>query len=644
MGFKVLELNASSTRSGRQVLANLREATQSHSVKQEKSKEEGRQGFDCNKKSQNNYLSNATEAKAIDKTTVILFEDIDIVFEDLDEGFHNAINSLISTTKRPIVMTTSSQNFMACSKNKVLNIKCLPQIFEFRPIQPRLITKYLQLLCLVEGFCINYDSLLGLTLINKGNISATIHQLQYWIGIYGSKLDGIDYNVFASNVMKVEYPINEPEPSLKPKPVEKEDSLAKLMSVDQAKQNLTSETFSLLHCSLSPIGMKYSDSLKRTLNGGENSPKFELMKDDILFKLLNVNFFEAFDWSRHILLPFHRTKNPKKKSRAIHYPLTATICNENSSASVTNRVSDVAELKSSRSSYKRIKNNDSLLMTESDENITPDESELFSDRRTNVEIDNDDRKTSATKNDIHQQELQDKCTNGCSVSNDLSLNEHRIPKYQPSSTDKFKSFESARNAMKTLSDYTDCISEFMPLQDDQPFWLRSNHKNSNCSSQLCANSNFYESYKKANNFQLSESYSSCNVDECLGHEQILAQEITANVIHLTLQKTQNSIQSILSKETDLLELSVQYPTPTSIGISNTLHVRHNDKSSQNLGTLSIDEMDRKIKVRNNFNKYVVVLLDELFLRKRACILNNYFSYHTRLNIKNILTRVQSLRI
>ena len=41
MGFKVLELNASSTRSGRQVLANLREATQSHSVKKrEKASEE----------------------------------------------------------------------------------------------------------------------------------------------------------------------------------------------------------------------------------------------------------------------------------------------------------------------------------------------------------------------------------------------------------------------------------------------------------------------------------------------------------------------------------------------------------------------------------------------------------------------------
>ena len=616
MGFKVLELNASSTRSGRQVLANLREATQSHSVKQEKSKEEGRQGFDSNKKSQNNCVSNTTEAKAIDKTTVILFEDIDIVFEDLDEGFHNAINSLISTTKRPIVMTTSSQNFMACSKNKVLNIKCLPQIFEFRPIQPRIIAKYLQLLCLVEGFCINYDSLLGLTLMNKGNVSTTIHQLQYWIRIYGSKWDGIDYNLFASNVMKIEYPRNESERSQKPKPVEKEDSLAKLMSVDQTKQNVTSEIYSLLHCSLSPIGMKFNDSFISTLNGSENSHNLRLIKDDFLFKLQSVNFFEAFDWSRHIILPFHMTKNPKRKSRAIHYPLTAIINNENSTASVTKKdIQDLAELKSSRSSYKRIKNNDSFLLAESDENITPDESELFNNRRSKDEIENYNEKTSLSKNEIHQQELQDKCTNECSGSSDLPLNEQRIPKYQPSSTDKFKSLESAKNVMKTLSDYTDCISEFMPLQDDQPFWLQSNHKNSNCSSQLCANSNFYESYKKTNNFQLFESYCSCNVDECLGHEQILAQEITANVIHLTLQKTQNSIQRILSKETDLLGLSVQYPTTTANGISNSLHDKPHDKLSENLGTVCIDEMDRKHTVRNNFNKDVVILLVESIHKK-----------------------------
>merc|ERR1719414_2208117 len=76
MGFKVLELNASSTRSGRQVLANLREATQSHSVKQEKSKEEGRKGSESNTKLNFNLNSNSKESKAVDKTTVILFEDI----------------------------------------------------------------------------------------------------------------------------------------------------------------------------------------------------------------------------------------------------------------------------------------------------------------------------------------------------------------------------------------------------------------------------------------------------------------------------------------------------------------------------------------------------------------------------------------
>ena len=73
MGFKVLEVNASSSRNGRQVLANLREATQSHDVRKQQQK--------------------TLEA-------LILFEDIDLTFEDQDEGFYAAVNSLIASTKR----------------------------------------------------------------------------------------------------------------------------------------------------------------------------------------------------------------------------------------------------------------------------------------------------------------------------------------------------------------------------------------------------------------------------------------------------------------------------------------------------------------------------------------------------------------
>ena len=74
MGFKVLELNASSTRSGRQVLANLREATQSHSVKKREkaSEDECLKTLNSKKVNSNKVVSNDQD-KSVDKTTVILF-------------------------------------------------------------------------------------------------------------------------------------------------------------------------------------------------------------------------------------------------------------------------------------------------------------------------------------------------------------------------------------------------------------------------------------------------------------------------------------------------------------------------------------------------------------------------------------------
>lgn len=556
MGFKVLELNASSTRSGRQVLANLREATQSHSVKQEKSKDDSKQSSEVSKKTNPNALGNSSESKSIDKTTVILFEDIDIVFEDLDEGFHNAINTLISTTKRPIVLTTSSQNFMTCNKNKILNIKCQPQIFEFRPIQPRLIARYLQLLCLVEGFCISYDSVLGVLMVNKGNISASMHQLQYWVAIYGSD-HKVDYNVKKGNIRRVEQLCGE-ESLVKEsvRPVEKEDSLAKLMSLNQLNQSYESTIFSLLNCSLSLIGLESDATMNKYSASCDSKAALLTRTDKVLFKLLSVDFFEIFDWSRHILLPFPHRERTKQQARATPYPLTAT------------KDEDVTNTKLSQKSYRRIMNNDSLLMTESDDNTTADESgELHENKTTKSMTKSTDEGNLLTTNHANSIAIQDECKINCLESSDIQLNPN-TSKYEASRDDKIKSFRNAKKAIEILSDYTNCMSEFVPLQDDQPFWLRNNHKNSNCSSQLCANSNFYESYMKTNNFELSESYSSRNVDKSLKHEQTLAQDIIANVTHLTVKATQNTIQNMLSNETGLLELSVHYPSSTQHKNSN----------------------------------------------------------------------------
>ena len=150
MGFKVMEVNASTARNGRQVLANLREATQSHDVRGS-SKSNGLEGLG-NTKQQNNV--NTKEQR---QTALILFEDIDLTFdEETDAGFYAAVNSLIASTKRPILLTTSNVNFlpmqMATGKCKVLKI--LPQAFHFSPVEPEIASKYLQLLALVEGYAV----------------------------------------------------------------------------------------------------------------------------------------------------------------------------------------------------------------------------------------------------------------------------------------------------------------------------------------------------------------------------------------------------------------------------------------------------------------------------------------------------------
>lgn len=154
MGFKVLEVNASATRNGRQVSANLREATQSHHVR---------------KSGKNRHV-------------LILFEDIDQFFGEADEGFYSAVNSLIASTKRPILLTTSSPSFlsmqMGSGKSKVLKI--LPQDFHFRPVDPVAAARHLQLLALVEGFPIDITSLTSLCTIYHGNVSKSLLALQWW--------------------------------------------------------------------------------------------------------------------------------------------------------------------------------------------------------------------------------------------------------------------------------------------------------------------------------------------------------------------------------------------------------------------------------------------------------------------------------
>lgn len=89
LGFEVFEINTATHRSSTSVLKLFKEATESHQLGKYKSKQS----------------SNVTPEKSL-----ILFEDVDIVFKE-DKGFMAAIRSLISTSKRPIVLTCNGKLF-----------------------------------------------------------------------------------------------------------------------------------------------------------------------------------------------------------------------------------------------------------------------------------------------------------------------------------------------------------------------------------------------------------------------------------------------------------------------------------------------------------------------------------------------------
>lgn len=264
LGFKVFEVNSSTQRSGRQILSQLKEATQSHQV--------DIQGVNAHKPSYfNNYSSNSTaikpgtsprkvnsprrvvssprklpqsprsapsrkgglaptslanffkaggrpagkepnsqdkktqpacpkksaKAKATDSkckecpvgtpastkisaedqgkraaTSLILFEEVDIIFDD-DTGFLAAIKTFMTTTKRPVILTTSDPTFGATFDGHFEEI-------HFKSPSVADVSSYLQLLCLVENVRTDTKDVSCLLDWNSCDIRQSLLHLQFW--------------------------------------------------------------------------------------------------------------------------------------------------------------------------------------------------------------------------------------------------------------------------------------------------------------------------------------------------------------------------------------------------------------------------------------------------------------------------------
>ncbi|XP_016134885.1 ATPase family AAA domain-containing protein 5 isoform X1 [Sinocyclocheilus grahami] len=105
-------------------------------------------------------------------TSLILFEEVDIIFDD-DSGFLAAIKNFMSTTKRPVILTTSDSNFGATFDG------CFEEI-HFKSPSVADVSSYLQLLCLAENMRTDTKDLSCLLDWNRCDVRQSLLHLQFW--------------------------------------------------------------------------------------------------------------------------------------------------------------------------------------------------------------------------------------------------------------------------------------------------------------------------------------------------------------------------------------------------------------------------------------------------------------------------------
>ncbi|XP_032284891.1 ATPase family AAA domain-containing protein 5 isoform X2 [Phoca vitulina] len=292
LGFKIFEVNASSQRSGRQILSQLKEATQSHQVDKQgvnsqkpcffNSYNLGKSPkklsspkkvvtsprklpppspqtsvpkrtlppktlanyFKVSSKPKNNEevvlpennkgIKNSCEQKPIiqtkstnttksnvkefgaeepnrkNATSLILFEEVDVIFEE-DAGFLNAIKTFMATTKRPVILTTSDPTF------SLMFDGCFEEI-NFSTPSLLNVASYLQMICLAENFRTDVKDFVTLLTANTCDIRKSILYLQFWIRSGGGFLEERPLSLCRGTSRNIQLVCSEDGPDSKNKP------------------------------------------------------------------------------------------------------------------------------------------------------------------------------------------------------------------------------------------------------------------------------------------------------------------------------------------------------------------------------------------------------------------------------------------
>ncbi|EDV95701.1 uncharacterized protein LOC6557943 [Drosophila grimshawi] len=176
MNFNVLEINAGMRRTGKKLVQELQEATQSHQIRKE-AKAGAARTQQLLQKMQQNAAKRPQHAAGDDdvRKSLILIEDADILFENTDAGFTDAIYTLAASSKRPVIIVATDPNCAHLQRlvqqNKI----------NFQSPNALNISRFLAVLALMENCPIELDELISLYLYNNQNLRKTLMELQFFI-------------------------------------------------------------------------------------------------------------------------------------------------------------------------------------------------------------------------------------------------------------------------------------------------------------------------------------------------------------------------------------------------------------------------------------------------------------------------------
>ncbi|XP_023172348.2 ATPase family AAA domain-containing protein 5 isoform X2 [Drosophila hydei] len=175
MNFNVLEINAGMRRTGKKLIQELQEATQSHQIRKEAKAGAAPTQQLLQKLQLNGLKARRNQGDEDVRKSLILIEDADIVFDNIDAGFTDAIYTLAASSKRPVIIVATDPNCAHLQRLMQQNM------IKFQAPNALNISRFLAVLALMENCPIELDELISLYLFNNQNLRKTLMELQFFI-------------------------------------------------------------------------------------------------------------------------------------------------------------------------------------------------------------------------------------------------------------------------------------------------------------------------------------------------------------------------------------------------------------------------------------------------------------------------------